>query len=128
MEMRKQTSLLIALMVGAGVALAGCNKNSPETVGQKIDKATDKVAAKTESAMTKTAEVVDDAAITTKVKAAIMAEPGLKSLQIDVDTKDAVVTLSGTVDNAPMKDKAKEVAASVSGVKSVVDNLATKAG
>jgi osmotically-inducible protein OsmY len=129
MDARKGSSLLIALLVGAGVAVSGCNKaNSPETVGQKVDKATDKVAAKTESAMAKTAEVVDDAALTTKVKAAIMAEPGLKSLQINVDTKDSVVTLTGTVDSAPMKDKAKEVASSVSGVKSVVDNLTTKAG
>jgi osmotically-inducible protein OsmY len=121
--------MLIALLIGAGVAVAGCNKpNSPETVGQRVDRATDKMAAQTSAAASKTAEVVDDAAITTKVKTAILAEPGLKSLEINVDTKDAVVTLSGTVDSPPMKDRAKEIATNVSGVRSVVDNLTSKSG
>ena len=66
---------------------------------------------------------VDDAAITAKVKSAIKAEPGLKSTDINVDTKDGAVTLSGTVPSAPLKDKAKEIASGVSGVKSVQDNL-----
>ena len=71
---------------------------------------------------------VDDAAITAKVKTAIMEEPGLKATDINVDTKDAVVTLTGTVPSAPLKDKAKEIASNVSGVKSVQDNLVTKSG
>jgi osmotically-inducible protein OsmY len=45
-----------------------------------------------------TGEYVDDAAITTKVKAAILAEPGLKTLQIGVETYKDVVQLSGFVD------------------------------
>ena len=55
-----------------------------------------------------------------------MADPGLKATEINVDTKDAVVTLTGTVDSAPLKDKAKEIASGVSGVKSVQDNLTAK--
>ena len=74
------------------------------------------------------ANAVDDAAITAKVKTAIMAEPGLKATDINVDTKDAVVTLTGTVDSAPLKDKAKQIASGVSGVKSVQDNLTAKSG
>ena len=129
MHAQKRSSLLIALLLGAGVAVTGCNKpGSPETVGQKVDRTTNKVAAETSAAATKAAEVVDDSAITTKVKAAILAEPGLKSLDIGVDTKDAVVTLTGTVDSPPMKDRAKQVASGVSGVRSVVDNLMTKSG
>ena len=49
------------------------------------------------------ANAVDDAAITAKVKTAIMAEPGLKATEINVDTKDAVVTLTGTVPSAPLQ-------------------------
>ena len=71
------------------------------------------------------ANAVDDAAITAKVKTAIMAEPGLKATNINVDTKDAVVTLTGSVPSAPLKDRAKEIASSVAGVKSVQDNLTT---
>jgi osmotically-inducible protein OsmY len=84
------------------------------------------VAASTERATKETAVVVDDAAITTKVKSAVFAEPGLKTLQINVDTKNAVVTLSGTVDTPALKERAMQITQSVEGVRSVVDNLSIK--
>ena len=98
-----------------------------ETAGQKLDRTADKAAAATDRATAKAAVAVDDAAITTKVKSAVFAEPGLKTLQIDVDTKDGVVTLSGTVDTPVMKERAMQIAEHVEGVRSVVDNLAIKA-
>jgi osmotically-inducible protein OsmY len=73
-----------------------------------------------------TGEYVDDAAITSKVKAAILAEPGLKTLQIGVETYKDVVQLSGFVDNAQSKARAGEVAAGVPGVSSVRNNLVVK--
>jgi hyperosmotically inducible periplasmic protein len=73
-----------------------------------------------------TGEYVDDATITSKVKAAILAEPGLKTLQIGVETYKDVVQLSGFVDNAQSKARAGEVAAGVSGVRSVRNNLVVK--
>jgi osmotically-inducible protein OsmY len=86
------------------------------------------IAACTSSSRTteSTGEYVDDAAITSKVKAAILAEPGLKTLQIGVETYKDVVQLSGFVDNAQAKTRAGEVAAGVSGVKSVRNNLVVK--
>jgi hyperosmotically inducible protein len=83
---------------------------------------------KTNTAADKIGGVADDAAITAKVKAAILAEPGLKSLKINVDTKDATVTLSGNVDSDNLRDRAKQIAMSTEGVKNVVDNLTVKAG
>jgi len=65
-------------------------------------------------------------ATTTKVKTALLAEPGLKSLEISVDTKDGTVTLSGKVDSADQRDRAKQIAQSTGGVKGVVDNLTVK--
>jgi hyperosmotically inducible protein len=129
MDKMTRTTLFAALLVGTALATAGCDqRNSTETAGQKLDRTADKVAAKTNEAASKTADAIDDSALTAKVKAAILAEPGLKSLQIGVDTKDAVVTLTGAVDSPPMKERAKQIAASVSGVRDVVDNLVTKAG
>ena len=58
--------------------------------------------------------------------AALLAEPGLRSLQISVDTKNAAVTLSGSVDSSVSRDRAKEVASSVAGVSTVVDQLTVK--
>lgn len=128
MDKTTRTTLLAALLMGTALAAAGCDqRNSSETTGQKLDRTADKVAAQTSEAASKTADAIDDSALTAKVKAAILAEPGLKSLQIGVETHDAVVTLTGSVDSPPLKDRAKQIAASVSGVRDVVDNLVTKA-
>jgi osmotically-inducible protein OsmY len=127
--MQKQSSMTVLAAVLAGVALlgAGCSdQKSPGTVGQKMERATDKMAATTENAANKTATAIDDTAITTKVKSAMVADPTLKALQINVDTKNGVVTLAGAVDSQAMKDKATEVTQAVSGVKSVDNNLTVK--
>ena len=127
--MHKQSSMTLLAAVVASVALlgAGCSDRSPtDTVGQKMDRTTDKMAAATENAANKTATAIDDTAITTKVKSAMIADPTLKALQINVDTKNGVVTLAGAVDSQAMKDKATEVTQSVSGVKSVDNNLTVK--
>lgn len=68
----------------------------------------------------------DDAAITAKVTQSIKADAALKSLPIQVDTKDGVVTLSGMVDTPDMRLHAHEIAAATSGVARVVDNLTVK--
>ena len=127
--MHKQSSMTLLAAALAGVALlgAGCSdQRSMDTVGQKMDRATDKRAATTENAANKTATAIDDTAITTKVKSAMVADPTLKALQINVDTKNGVVTLAGAVDSQAMKDKATEVTQAVSGVKSVDNNLTVK--
>jgi hypothetical protein len=69
----------------------------------------------------------DDAALTTQVKTALQSEPSLRSQSIDVDTRNATVTLSGAVDSAATKAKANEVAAAVNGVVAVVDHITIKA-
>src|SRR5690242_5404226 len=66
-----------------------------------------------------TGEYVDDSWITTKVKAAILNEPGLKVSQINVETYKGVVQLSGFVDSTDAGRKAVEVARSVKGVSDV---------
>ena len=66
---------------------------------------------------------VGDAALTAKVKAKFLADTSISGLKIDVDTKNDVVTLSGTVPTAAEKRHAVEVARATDGVKSVVDNL-----
>ena len=99
---------------------------SAERVGEKIDRTTSQVAAKTEAAADKATAKMGDAAITGSVKTALIAEPNLSALKIDVDTVNGVVTLNGTVDNADQKSRALSIAQSVSGVTSVKDNLTMK--
>lgn len=69
-----------------------------------------------------------DAGITTKVKTKLAADPTVKASQIDVDTKNKVVTLNGTVDSQAAKDQAISIARSTTGVADVVDNLTVAGG
>lgn len=64
-----------------------------------------------------------DVGITTAVKAKLAADDTVKAYKIDVDTKDGVVTLGGTVDTAEAKTRAVEVAKNTKGVANVVDQL-----
>ncbi len=65
-----------------------------------------------------------DPGITTAVKSKLAADDTVKAYKIDVDTKDRIVTLSGTVDTAAAKTRAVEVARATKGVNDVVDRLA----
>ena len=75
-----------------------------------------------------TGEYVDDTVITSKVKAAILKEPTLKSAEINVETFKGVVQLSGFVSSTADKSKAIELTRSVKGVKSVKDDMRLKEG
>lgn len=69
------------------------------------------------------AEATGDAAVTAAVKSKFLADTTVGGLKIDVDTKDNVVTLTGTVSSAAEKAEAVRIARATSGVKSVRDNL-----
>jgi hyperosmotically inducible protein len=71
-------------------------------------------------------EYIDDSAITAKVKAALVGDPRTKATQIDVETREGVVQLSGFVDNSEAKSTAEELARSVSSVKSVDNEIDVK--
>ncbi len=71
-------------------------------------------------------EVIDDSILTAKVKTALIASPDTKAHQINVETKDGVVQLSGFVDTNAAKSAATTVAKSVTGVKDVKNELSVK--
>lgn len=87
-----------AWVVALGVLLAGC--------GSVVQDQT-------------TREFVDDAVITTKVKARLAQEPTVSALAISVDTLDGVVILSGFVESEPQREKAIAIARGVAGVREV---------
>ena len=64
-----------------------------------------------------------DAGITTAVKAKFAADDLVKAYQIDVDTQEGVVTLSGRVKSQSEKDQALALARTVGGVTEVKDAL-----
>lgn len=71
-------------------------------------------------------QYIDDATITTKVKAGLLGNRNLKATQISVETNQGNVALTGTVDTQSQESEAVRVANQVSGVKSVQDNLTVR--
>jgi osmotically-inducible protein OsmY len=68
-------------------------------------------------------EVIDDTLVTTKVKAALVADPVTKAHQISVDTYKGKVKLSGFVDSVEAEQRALEIARGVKGAAVVEDAL-----
>ncbi len=68
----------------------------------------------------------DDATLTANVKSQLSAQSPALASRVNVDTKDGVVTLTGTVDNDAEKSQSEQAAKSVANVKSVVNNLTVK--
>lgn len=135
------TKLTIALLMVAG--LAACNRSDRENVSQETSEAASAVGQSMENAasdaraatasamdsasgaMNNAGQAIDDATVTTKVKAALLADETVKGLNINVDTKDGVVTLKGNTDTT-QKTRAEEIAKTVEGVKSVENQLTAK--
>ena len=69
---------------------------------------------------------VTDDAISDFVRLRLASDPDIKGGALQVDVKNGVVTLSGTVDNQRLKDKSSKVAKKVKGVKQVVNNITIK--
>ena len=141
-EKKIHHALQIAVASVFALNLAACDqKPSAEKVGKDIDRAVGKASQQMEQAantaekkieqakdaagktIAEAGKTMDDAALTAKVKSALIAEPGLKALAIDVDTSAGVVTLHGTANTPENRDKATQVASNVGGVKSVKNNL-----
>jgi osmotically-inducible protein OsmY len=70
-----------------------------------------------------TGAYLDDKVVTTKVKAALLKDPEVKGLQVNVETHKGVVQLSGFVDKSEHISRATEVTKGVEGVKSVKNDM-----
>lgn len=68
-------------------------------------------------------ETIDDTTVTTRVKTAMLNDPAVGGLGIDVDTFKGVVTLSGRVRSQGEKDQAVALARRTNGVTDVKDAL-----
>jgi hyperosmotically inducible protein len=126
--------LVVAVCLSVSLGLTGCEKEGgAEEAGRKMDQTTERMGNQleaTKESMDKKADragnYMEDAAITAKIKAEILAESALKVFQIDVTTTNGVVTLSGTVDSQLSRERASEVARNNQGVTSVENNLVVK--
>jgi osmotically-inducible protein OsmY len=74
-----------------------------------------------------TGEYIDDATITTKVKAAFVKDPIVKAIDVKVDTFKSIVQLSGFVETQEQKSRAEQLATGIQGVQRVQNNISIKA-
>ncbi|HVL69523.1 MAG TPA: BON domain-containing protein [Vicinamibacterales bacterium] len=87
------------------------------------DMTTEDAQRKAGDAADRTGDAAANAALTGKVKSKLLADTDTSGLSIDVDSRNGVVTLTGTVRTAAEKNKAIALAKNTDGVKSVIDKL-----
>jgi len=71
-------------------------------------------------------EYVDDATISTKVRAQLIGDQSLKAFNIHVETMQSTVQLSGFVDSDAQKAAAQRIASGVSGVHAVRNDIVVR--
>lgn len=106
MATKSAAGMLVALFA---TGLVGCATNSEE--------------GRMESAGATAGRVVDDSVITAKVKSALIADSTTKAYQINVETFQGTVQLSGFVDDPEARQRAEQVAENVEGVRDVNNKL-----
>ena len=70
-----------------------------------------------------TGQYVDDTAISTKVKAQFVRDPVVNASQVNVETMQGVVQLSGFVDTPQAAERAAQLARNVEGVRGVRNDI-----
>jgi hyperosmotically inducible periplasmic protein len=91
--------------------------------GRKAKSAGESTGRKAAEAAGKAGAVVTDAALTSAVKSKLLADSNVRGLKIDVDTSNAVVTLTGDVGTQAEADAAVRLARTTEGVRDVVSRL-----
>lgn len=126
-------SSLTALALVAVVTLAGCEKRdstttttTPPSTSTTTSSTTMAPSPTASGVVSRAGDAIADAAVTAKVKTAFLADADVKGLQIDVDTKDGMVTLNGAVSGAGNVDRAATIARGIDGVKSVDNRLTVR--
>jgi hyperosmotically inducible protein len=111
--MKKKVLFNIIAASLAICALSACNKSPDQAVSEAS------ISIGTE---------IDDTVLTTKVKSAMMSDEYVKSFDIQVETFNGSVMLSGFVDTQAQMDRSVEVAKSVLGVINIDNKLSIKEG
>ena len=92
---------LLLLTNGAALAAQDRNAQSERTVGEQID----------------------DASITTKAKATLLANRSTSAMRTSVTVKDGIVTITGTAKNLAEKDLVTKLIRDINGVKDVKNEM-----
>ena len=134
--------LIIVLFAAFGLVWGGCDRSRREEARDREAEARQKIKKMGRDAREKVRKLdrdiqatvqpdgdhasakLDDAALLAKVKARLANDAGLITLKnVNVDTRDSVVTLRGTVESDAQRQQIERAAAQVNGVRRVVNEL-----
>ena len=127
--LKAKSIVVVSTILGLSLTtlLTGCDRmnSSSSTANRPADNSTAVETPASDSNRT-VGGVIDDSVITTKVKAALLADPDVKSSDIYVETRDGKVLLSGFVNNQTQIHRAIEIAQGIEGVKTVDNKMSVK--
>ena len=129
-------SFLVFTLGTLALGLAACEERpSAERVGRSIDQTLEKGGERMNQAartagdkLAAAGQAVDNTALAARVKAALIAAPGLESSAIDVDAANGIVTLAGTAASPDKRALAEQLASNVEGVTSVRNRIVVTSG
>ena len=90
---------------------------------EQVKRASEEISQKTAAAAKTAGEVLSDGALTTKIKAKMGLDDTVKALDLNVDTVDGVVTVTGKVRSTAERDRALALARETNGVRQVIDRI-----
>jgi len=131
--------LVVAILVGAagfllgwwgGHRVIGGDTGSTGGTAGRVDAEKDKevgakAGEKTAELANRAEDVLNDGALTAKIKSKMALDDMVQARSIDVTTKSGVVTLSGSVRSTAEHERAVQLAKETSGVTRVVDHLSS---
>jgi osmotically-inducible protein OsmY len=120
------TSEAGGVVVGGSAEPADSLERSAEKIEQQLDRAGEALRVKAGEVSDSLANSASDARISATIKGRLIGEARLSAFNIDVDTSDRMVTLSGTVASPEDITRALEIARSTEGVKDVASTLQVK--
>jgi len=122
--------LFIAVVVGGfflgwwGGNAMQVERDTVATAGRASDRARDvatQVGEKTAQAAKTAQEALSDGSLTAKIKAKMALDDSVKALDLNVDTVNGVVTVTGRVRTKAERERALALARETSGVRQVID-------
>lgn len=114
---------VVVLLTTAALVVAACDSHTGALTLAQSRGASASVLANGGAIAFGTDEAIEDAELAARVREAIFADPRLRSQRIEVQTEDAAVKLTGTVDLPSLRERAVELAGAVDGVAQVQDRL-----
>ena len=123
--------ILVLVLVGFGTYVIGywqgdradATIDMPSIDQQRVRETGTEIAEGARAAGARVAEVVEDGALTAKIKSKMALDDHVKARDIDVDTSDGLITLTGTLQSEEEHERAVRLALETEGVRTIIDAL-----